>query len=88
MRRPPPSNAWSSHDGLPASRPDIAAIAMTREQGTPPDACPVDRGLPGCDTGPAARTRFVARELTSVWRELRGHRQSAAAQSTTRKAQR
>ncbi len=61
-----------------------AAIAMTREQGNAPDACPHDHGLPGCHTGPAARTRFVARELADLWRELRGGPHPATAQSTRR----
>ena len=30
-------------------------------------------GVPSCDTGPAGRVAFVARELADLWRELRGH---------------
>ncbi len=40
---------------------------MTR----PPAACTVQRGLPGCDTGPAGRLGFVLREARAAWRSHR-----------------
>ena len=47
---------------------------MTRAREASPPACPADRdAVPGCDTGPAGRVAFVARELADLWRELRGH---------------
>jgi len=30
--------------------------------------CRVERSVPGCDTGPAGRLRFVAGELAELWR--------------------
>jgi hypothetical protein len=38
--------------------------------------------VPGCDTGPAGRVVFVARELASIARELRGHAWPAPGQGT------
>ena len=35
------------------------------------DACSSSHEVPACDTGPAARWRFVAAELRDVGRELR-----------------
>ncbi len=38
---------------------------------SPVPACPVEPGLPGCDTGPGGRLAFVVRELRSAWRGRR-----------------
>ena len=35
--------------------------------------CPVNSGVPECDTGPVGRVRFVGTELHDIWRELRAH---------------
>lgn len=54
---------------------------MTRSRDTSGRAIAVrSDGVPGCDTGPAGRIAFVARELADLWRELRGHPRSAPGQ--------
>jgi hypothetical protein len=51
---------------------------MTRSRDTSGRAIVVrSDGVPGCDTGPAGRVAFVARELADLWRELRGHARPA-----------
>lgn len=47
---------------------------IRRGQDAPGAVCAASGdGVPGCDTGPAGRIAFVARELADLWRELRGH---------------
>lgn len=51
----------------PSRRALLAKLAATAAVPSLDPVCDTDVGVPGCDTGPAGRLAFVARELKQIF---------------------